>query len=280
MSLRKGVFHVIATPIGNLADMTPRAREAIGEVDVLYAEDTRHTARLCSHFGVSPKLRSLHDHNEQDRIAEVIDQLQSGLSVGLVSDAGTPLISDPGYPFVAACHAAGLSVSPVPGVSAMTAALSVCGLPTDRFLYSGFLPAKTAARKKVLGDLATVSVTLVFFESKHRILETLADMQAVFGDRDICVARELTKVFEQVAHGKLSELLPMIADDADWQKGEFALVVSGAPEAIAELDSGVQSLLLDLAAEMAPRTAAKIVAAHSGVSKKVLYEWLLANKNQ
>ncbi len=278
MSVRKGVFHVIATPIGNLADMTDRARDVMAGVDILYAEDTRHTGKLCAHLGISPKLRSLHDHNEQDRIAEIVESLQSGLSVGLVSDAGTPLISDPGYRIVTACHRAGLPVSPVPGVSALTAALSVCGLPTDRFLFTGFLPAKTSARNKSLVGLQTEGATLVFFESRHRIVAALADMQEVLGDRLICVAREVTKAFETIAYGKLSEVLQRIKNNPDMQKGEFVVMVSGAPQNVVTFDAATQDLLKEVAAEIPPKRAAKIVARHSGVPAKELYEWLLQQK--
>lgn len=278
MSVRKGVFHVIATPIGNLADITGRARDAMAEVDILYAEDTRHTARLCSHLGISPKLRSLHDHNEEGRIAEVIESLQSGLAVGLVSDAGTPLISDPGYRIVAACHQNGLPVSPVPGVSALTSTLSVCGLPTDRFLFSGFLPAKTTLRKKSLDELKTVTATLVFFESKHRIVDALADVEEMLGDRKACVAREVTKAFESIMHGTLSSVREQISNNSDSQKGEFVVVVSGAIETATSLDLKTQNLLLDVAASIAPKQAAKIVARHSGLPTKTLYDWLLLQK--
>ena len=279
MSLRKGVFHVIATPIGNLSDITLRAKEAMSEVDILYAEDTRHTSRLCAHLGIKPKLRSLHDHNEEGRIAEVTEHLRSGLSVGLVSDAGTPLISDPGYRIVAACLEAGLPVSPVPGVSALTAALSVCGLPTDSFLFKGFLSSKSGARQKALSELKAERATLVFYESKHRIVDSLADIQATLGDRKVCVARELTKAFETVLQGPLSEIRQLIIDNVDWQKGEFVVVVSGAVEVAGELTAEVQNLLLELSNDLAPRRAAHIVANHSGVPKKVLYNWLLEQKD-
>ncbi len=280
MSVRKGVFHVIATPIGNLADITQRAREVIASVDVLYAEDTRHTARLCSHLGVAPQLRSLHDHNESDRIPEIMAQLQEGLAIGLVSDAGTPLISDPGYRIVAACQQKGLPVSPVPGVSALTAVLSVCGLPTDRFLFEGFLPAKSAARVKALQSLQTEAATIVFFESKHRIKSALADMHAVLGDRLICVAREVTKAFESFYHGSISEVMQRIEDDADCQKGEFVVVVSGAPQSSKSFNVEIQSLLTDVAKEIPPKRAAKIVANYCGLPAKELYQWLLQQKEQ
>jgi len=278
MSVKKGVFYVIATPIGNLSDITQRAVAVISELDILYAEDTRHSAKLCTHLGLNPKLRSLHDHNEQDRISEVIEQLNSGLAVGLVSDAGTPLISDPGYKIVAACHQAGVPVSPVPGVSALTAVLSVCGLPTDRFTFSGFLPAKSAARRKQLASLQYQADTLVFFESKHRIDESLADIFAVLGDRKICVAREVTKTFETIVTDNLSSVISQFESNPEWHKGEFVLVIAGADERSSELTDEVRGLLVDLAAEMAPKKAAKLVAKHSGVKTRDLYDWLLEQK--
>ncbi len=271
----KGVFHVIATPIGNLSDITRRAAEVIGQLDLLYAEDTRHTARLCSHLGVNVKLRSLHDHNEQDRIAEVLEQLQAGLAVGLVSDAGTPLISDPGYRIVAACHAAGVSVSPVPGPSSLTAALSVSGLPTDRFLFNGFLPARLAARQKVLSDLKSETATLVFFESTHRIIATLEDLLEIMGDREIFLGRELTKTFETIIKARVSDVLDLVAEQ---HKGEFVLVVSGADQGPSQFNPDVERLLLTLATEMPPKQAAKLTSIHYGVNKKVLYTWLLDQK--
>ena len=282
MSVKKGVLHVIATPIGNLSDMTMRAIEVMREVDVLYAEDTRHTGQLCAHLGISPKLRSLHEHNEKDRVDEVIGHLQSGNSVGYVSDAGTPLISDPGYRIVSACHRAGLIVSPVPGVSALTAALSVSGLPTDRFMYQGFLPAKSGARRAALELLSAETATLVFFESKHRVIESLQDMQQVLGDRVVCIARELTKTYETVLHGRFSDLLLAMHEKREWHKGEFVLVVSGAPGKSSggslQLSKELQSLLIELADELPPRKAARIVASHSGINKKMLYDWLIDQK--
>lgn len=275
MSVRKGVLHVIATPIGNLSDITPRAVDAMRSVDRLYAEDTRHTGQLCAHLGIQVKLKSLHDHNEQGRVDEVLGCLRAGDSVGIVSDAGTPLISDPGYRIVAACHAADIPVTPVPGVSALTAALSVCGLPTDRFVFRGFLPAKRGARKELLESLQGEIASTVFFESKHRIVDTLKDMYSVFGDREICVARELTKAFETIVRGSLEDVASQVASNSDWQKGEFVLVLAGAVEQGSEITPEAQSLLLDLAAELAPRKATQIVSNHTGVSKKLLYQWLL-----
>lgn len=275
-SSKKGIFFVIATPIGNLADITERAREVIAEVDCLYAEDTRHTGQLCRHLGLTPVLHSLHEHNEAERIAEILDRLDQGQRIGLVSDAGTPLISDPGYRIVSACHRHGHKVSPVPGASALLACLSVCGIPTDRFTFRGFLPAKSVARCNVLKEISQSSVTHVFFESKHRVLDTLADMSEVLGsDRQVCIARELTKTFETVLLGDVGVLQQQIQSNSQWQKGEFVLVVAGAPEAEVSFSAELQSLLLALAKELAPRKAVAIVAKHSGVDKKQLYNWLV-----
>lgn len=278
-SSKKGVFFVIATPIGNLADITERARDTIAGLDCLYAEDTRHTGQLCRHLGLSPTLHSLHEHNERERIDEVLSRLRGGQRIGLVSDAGTPLISDPGYRIVAACHAEGIAVSPLPGASALLAALSVCGLPTDKFTFHGFLPAKTVARCNVLEEIAQSEHTNVFFESKHRILDALTDISNVLGaGREICIARELTKTFETILHGEVAQLRAQIEANDQWQKGEFVLVLGGAGSSQANFSADVQVLLLSLANELPPRKAVSIVAQHSGVDKKILYDWLVGQK--
>lgn len=275
-SSKKGVFFVIATPIGNLGDITVRAKEVIAELDCLYAEDTRHTAQLCRHLGLTPVLHSLHEHNEETRISEVLGRLEQGQRVGLVSDAGTPLISDPGYRIVAACHRMGYPVSPVPGASALLACLSVCGLPTDKFTFRGFLPARSVARCNVLKEISASAVTHVFFESKHRVVDTLTDMCDVLGSsREICIARELTKTFETILLGQVGDLLSQLKVNLQWQKGEFVLVVAGSPEIEASFSIEVQSLLLAVAKELAPRKAVAIVAKHTGVDKKILYNWLV-----
>ena len=276
-SSKKGVFFVIATPIGNLGDITTRARETLVNLDVLYAEDTRHTAQLCRHLGVSPQLRSLHEHNENDRIDEILERLAEGRQLGLVSDAGTPLISDPGYRIVAACHRHGFQVSPIPGASALLACLSVSGLPTDKFTFRGFLPAKSAARCSVLKEISSSSVTHVFFESRHRILDALTDIQDVLGGaRKICIGRELTKTFETVLLGDVEDLRVQIAADTNCQKGEFVLVIGGASELVAEFSPDAQALLLAISKEVAPKKAVAIVANHTRIDKKKLYDWLVA----
>lgn len=280
MSVKKGVFYVISTPIGNLSDITVRAQQVLGQLDYLYAEDTRHTMNLCRHLAVSPSLHSLHEHNEQERVARIIELLQQGNAVGLVSDAGTPLISDPGYRIVAACHEQGICVSPVPGVSALTAALSVCGLPTDQFVYHGFLPAKRAARLAALQALQSETASLVFFESRHRIADSLKDMSEVFGaERLATVARELTKAFETIRRAPLNELLEQTLADENARRGEFVVVVSGAPQRQAVLDARLEKLLLELAAELPPRKAAALVAGFAGLSKREVYQHLLGQQH-
>ena len=275
-SSKKGVFFVIATPIGNLGDITARAQETLAGLDLLYAEDTRHTAQLCRHLALSVPLRSLHEHNEKERIDEILQRLAEGLRVGLVSDAGTPLISDPGYRIVAACHQHGYQVSPIPGASALVACLSVCGLATDKFTFHGFLPAKSAGRCSALKEIANSPVTQVFFESRHRILDALADIRDVLGEtRKICVGRELTKTFETILLGEVEELRSRIDADTNWQKGEFVLVIDGAEEAVVEFSPEVQALLMAVSKEMAPKKAVAIVANHTGVDKKKLYDWLV-----
>ena len=279
-ALKKGVLYVIATPIGNLADLSARMRDTMQQVDVLYAEDTRHTGKLCREMGINPLMRSLHDHNEADRVQEVLERLRAGESLGLVSDAGTPLISDPGYRIVAACHQESIPVSPVPGPSAVITALSVSGLPTDRFSFYGFLPARSAARRELLSEVASVASTSVFFESKHRLLDSLSDIKEVLGsDRRICIAREISKTFETILQDEVGVLLEQVRANANWQKGEFVLVVNGAQAVAEDFSTQIQSLLVSIAKEVAPKKAVAIVAAHSGLDKKMLYDWLVAQKN-
>ncbi len=256
-------------------------REVIAQVDCLYAEDTRHTGKLCQHLGLTTKLRSLHDHNESDRVEELIGRLQSGENLGVVSDAGTPLISDPGYRIVAAAQREGIRVSPVAGPSAVIAALSVCGLPTDRFCFYGFLPAKAKARQTLLAEIAENEATSVVFESRHRIVGAMADICEFVGDqRQICVARELTKTFESVMTGPAQEVQRQIVENPDAQRGEFVVVIKGF-ERVVEQAFTVQTkaLLSALTEEMAPRKAAAIVAQHTGANKKALYQWLIAQSD-
>lgn len=270
--LKKGALYVVATPIGNLGDLSPRAREVLAGADRICAEDTRHTRQMLNALGLERPLLALHEHNEDARVAQVLSYLQAGESLALVSDAGTPLISDPGYRLVRGLRAAGVTVSPVPGPCAAIAALSVAGIASDRFCFEGFLPHKAAARRERLQALTAEPRTLVFYESAHRIEECLADMRAAFGDaREAVLAREITKLFETVLDGTLASIAGSVAADPNQRKGEFVVVVAGAPEdADAALREG-RRLYAKLAEVMKPSQAAKLAAELSGAPRKALY---------
>ena len=267
-----GTLFIVATPIGNLSDLSPRALETLGTVAGILAEDTRHTRQLLSHFGIDRPLIALHEHNEEAMTARIVERILAGDSLALVSDAGTPLVSDPGYRVVRAARAAGLKVSPIPGACAAIAALSVAGLPSDRFVFEGFLPAKSSARRERLGKLSSETRTLVFYESSHRIAESLADMRVVFGDdRAAVIARELTKMFETVLDGTVAELQVQVDADPNQRKGEFVVMVQGAgDDEEAELIEG-KRLYAMLSEHLPPSTAAKLAAEISGAPRKVLY---------
>ena len=267
-----GILHVVATPIGNLADLSPRALDTLRAVTAICAEDTRHTRQLLAHFGIERPLVALHEHNEDEMAGRLVARLLAGESLALVSDAGTPLVSDPGFRLVRAARESGVKVSPVPGASALVAALSVAGLPSDRFVFEGFLPAKAGARRARLSALAGEPRTLLFYESSHRIEETLADCVAAFGaERPAVVARELTKLFETVLDGNLAGLHARVAADANQRKGEFVLLVQGAgDDADARIAEGRRVYAL-LAGEMKPSLAAKLAADITGAPRKALY---------
>jgi len=267
-----GTLHVVATPIGNLGDLSPRALDTLRTVAAVCAEDTRHTRQLLAHFGLERPLVALHQHNEDAQAAQLVARLQAGESLALVSDAGTPLVSDPGFRVVRAARAAGIKVSPVPGACAAIAALSVAGLPSDRFAFEGFLPAKASARRERLSRLAAEPRTLLFYESAHRIDEALEDMATAFGSqRPAVLARELTKLFETVLDGTLAELLAKVQADPNQRKGEFVVMVEGAgDDADARLVEG-KRLYAKLAEHLPPSTAAKLAAELSGAPRKALY---------
>ena len=271
-SSTSGTLFVVATPIGNLGDLGPRALETLKTVTAICAEDTRHTRQLLAHFGVDKPLVALHEHNEGDAAAALVARLQAGESLALVSDAGTPLVSDPGFRLVRAAREAAIAVSPVPGASALIAALSVAGLPSDRFVFEGFLPAKANARRERLAALASEPRTLIFYESSHRIEETLGDAAAAFGGgRRAVVARELTKLFETVLDGTLAELAQRVQADPNQRKGEFVLLVHGAGEDVdAKVIEG-RRLYAKLNQHLPPSTAAKLAAELSGAPRKALY---------
>lgn len=270
--IKAGTLYVVATPIGNLADLTPRARDVLGAVDAICAEDTRHTRQLLSAFGMERPLVALHDHNEGEMAGRLVARLKAGETLALVSDAGTPLVSDPGYRLVREVRAAGCTVSPLPGACAAIAALSVAGIPSDRFCFEGFLPAKASGRRERLAALLREPRTLVFYESSHRIEESLADFVAVFGaDREATLARELTKLFETVLGDTLGTLLARVSADDNQRKGEFVLVVRGCEDdADAALIEG-QRLYAKLVDYLKPSQAAKLAAELSGAPRKALY---------
>jgi len=267
-----GALHVVATPIGNLGDLTVRAREVLASVDAICAEDTRHTRQLLGALGLERPLVALHEHNEADMAWKLVERLKAGDSLALVSDAGTPLVSDPGYRLVREVRAAGLKVVPVPGACAAIAALSVAGIPSDRFCFEGFLPARASARRERLAALARETRTLVFYESSHRIEECLTDLVAEFGpEREAVLARELTKLFETVLGDRLGDIAARVATDADQRKGEFVLVVRGADDDTeARLREG-QRLYAKLSEHLKPSLAAKLAAEISGAPRKALY---------
>jgi 16S rRNA (cytidine1402-2'-O)-methyltransferase len=267
-----GRLQVIATPIGNLADLSARARAALEAADVIAAEDTRHTLALLKAFGIDKPLISLHGHNESQRVPQLLARLESGENVALVSDAGTPLLSDPGFQLVQRAAQAGIAVHTIPGPSAITAALAVAGLPTERFCFEGFLPARAAERRAALAGLAHEARTLVFFEAPHRIAAALSDMAAEFGaQRRAVVARELTKMHETLYRGTLQELAARAAADENFQRGEITLVVHGAASADA-VDEGELRRTVDiLSKELPPGRAAAVAAQLTGASRAAAY---------
>ena len=270
-----GSLYVVATPIGNLDDISARALNILRSVALIAAEDTRHSARLMQHFGISTPLVACHEHNERDQGGRFLARLQAGEDVALISDAGTPLISDPGYHLVRQARAAGITVVPVPGACALIAALSAAGLPSDRFIFEGFLPAKAAGRRARLEQVKEEPRTLIFYEAPHRILECLQDMQAVFGDeRPALLARELTKTFETLKGMPLAELAAWVAADSNQQRGECVVLVAGwqAPEGEEAVSAEAMRVLNLLLAEMPLKRAAALAAEITGVRKNLLYQ--------
>jgi 16S rRNA (cytidine1402-2'-O)-methyltransferase len=268
-----GRLEVIATPIGNLADLSERARLGLAAADVIAAEDTRRTRALLQSLGLARPLISLHAHNETERLPELLARLAAGERVALVSDAGTPLLSDPGVALVRAAADAGLEVSIIPGPSAVTAALAVAGLPTERFCFEGFLPAAERERRLRLGELAAEPRTLVLFEAPHRIVASLADLASIFGaERPAALARELTKLHESVYRGTLGELAARAREDANLPRGEITLVVQGAPAARAAVDDSLlRRAVALLARELPPGKAAAIAAQLAGAKRSEAY---------
>ncbi|HDS1698271.1 MULTISPECIES: 16S rRNA (cytidine(1402)-2'-O)-methyltransferase [unclassified Pseudomonas] len=273
-----GTLYVVATPIGNLDDMSARALKVLADVALIAAEDTRHSIRLLQHFGIDTPLAACHEHNERDEGGRFLSKLLAGENVALVSDAGTPLISDPGYHLVRQARAAGVSVVPVPGACALIAALSAAGLPSDRFIFEGFLPAKQTGRRARLEQVKEEPRTLIFYEAPHRILECLEDMEVIFGgDRPALLARELTKTFETLKGLPLAELRAFVAGDSNQQRGECVVLVGGwsAPEGEQAISAEAQRVLDLLLAELPLKRAAALAAEITGVRKNLLYQLAL-----
>ena len=276
----KPLLYVVATPIGNLQDISLRALEVLKQVDVVAAEDTRITSRLLKHFEISATLMALHEHNERRAAERVIALLQQGKSVALVSDAGTPAISDPGAIVVSRVRDAGFRIVPVPGANAAVTALSVSGQEAPHFLFYGFLPNKPSARRRELENLKTLPYTLIFYEAPHRIMDCITDMQAVFGgERSVTIARELTKLFENIYSGSLSAALEWLSQDENQQKGEFVLLVSGAEKQSAS-SNDVLLILTTLLHELPLKQAVKLTAQISGNNRKALYAMALQIKGK
>lgn len=273
----QGILYVVATPIGNLDDMVARAVETLQTVAVIAAEDTRHSSRLLSHFSIKTPCLAYHDHSDEQRTAHLVARLCGGESVALISDAGTPLVSDPGYRLVRAARQAGIQVVPIPGACAMVAALSAAGLPSDRFAFEGFLPAKQAARCAYLTDLAHDPRTLIFYEAPHRIVETLQDMVSVFGpERDVVMARELTKTFETIKGDKVANLAAWVAADSNQQRGEIVVLVHGADKQDAgDITLEQERVMMILLDELPVKQAAHLGAKLTGLKKNFLYQWAL-----
>ncbi|PXW43058.1 16S rRNA (cytidine1402-2'-O)-methyltransferase [Erwinia sp. AG740] len=273
-------LYIVPTPIGNLADITQRALTVLQQVDLIAAEDTRHTGLLLQHFAINARLFALHDHNEQQKAEQLLARLQQGMSIALVSDAGTPLINDPGYHLVRRCREAGVRVVPLPGPCAAITALSAAGLPSDRFCYEGFLPAKTKARKDTLRDLQEETRTLIFYESTHRLLDSLQDMVEVWGaDRYVVLARELTKTWESLYGAPVGELLAWVREDENRRKGEMVLIVEGHQPDEDALPAAVLRTLQLLRVELPLKKAAALAAEIHGVKKNALYRYGLEQEN-
>jgi 16S rRNA (cytidine1402-2'-O)-methyltransferase len=277
-----GKLFIVATPIGNLADLSPRAQQTLAEVALIAAEDTRHSQQLLAHLGLRRPMLSLHEHNETARAQQLVARLQQGDSIALISDAGTPLISDPGYALVTQVRAAGIEVVPIPGPCALIAALSASGLPTDRFVFEGFLAAKTSQRQQRLQQLQTETRTLVCYESTHRILASLADIALVFGpERQMVLAKELTKSYERLEAGTVTEIMAWLQQDPLRQKGEFVLVLAGQPEVAKtqDLPDEAMRILRILLNDLPLKQAASLAAEITGLRRKQLYDWAVAQKD-
>ena len=274
-----GILYIVATPIGNLQDITQRALDTFAQVDLIAAEDTRHSGLLLRHYGIKKPFFALYDHNEQEKAHILVEKLKQGSNIALISDAGTPLISDPGFHLVRQCREANIRVVPLPGACAAITALCASGIASDRFCYEGFLPAKSKARKDKLENIAEEDRTLIFYESTHRILDTLEDMQAVLGERYIVLAREMTKTWETITGNTIKNLREWLLEDPNRTKGEMVLIVEGKPKSDNNEEISPQAVkALKLITEELPlKKAAAIVAELYGYKKNALYQFGLAH---
>ncbi|MBF0751721.1 MULTISPECIES: 16S rRNA (cytidine(1402)-2'-O)-methyltransferase [unclassified Pasteurella] len=271
-----GILYIVATPIGNLQDITQRAVEIFSQVDLIAAEDTRHSGLLLSHYGIKKPFFALHDHNEQEKAAVLVEKLKQGVNIALISDAGTPLISDPGFHLVRQCREVGIRVVPLPGACAAITALCASGIASDRFCFEGFLPAKSKARRDKLENVAKEERTLIFYESTHRILDTLSDMQEVLGeDRYVVLAREITKTWETIVGDTVKNLRQWLDEDPNRTKGEMVLIVEGQPKRENEGEFSPQAIkaLTLITQELPLKKAAAIVAELYGYKKNALYQF-------
>lgn len=281
MSNLTGNLYIVATPIGNLGDISYRAIEVLKQVDLIAAEDTRHSKKLLTHFAINQRLISCHEHNEEQQIPRMLDLLKQGQSIALLSDAGTPLVSDPGYRVVRAAVAEGVQVVPIPGACAAITALSVSGLATDRFLFAGFPSAKQAACRQQLEGLVNETSTLVFYESPRRLPATLESALAVFGpDRQTVIARELTKLHESIARGRLADVLAEINSDSSWQKGELVLLFAGQDQTRTDEQSDILTVLLPLLEELQLKQAVSLTARITGARKNQVYDLAVSQQGK
>ncbi|MES9971479.1 MAG: 16S rRNA (cytidine(1402)-2'-O)-methyltransferase [Candidatus Thiodiazotropha sp.] len=275
--MSKGVLYVVATPIGNIDDITQRALDTLKQVDLIAAEDTRHTRPLLKHYGINTPMRAFHQYNEHAQLEQLLQIIDAGQSIALVSDAGTPLISDPGFPLVRELIRRGGRVVPIPGASALTCALCASGLPSDRFLFVGFPPRQAKQRLSWLQALADEASTLVFYESSHRVVESLTAMAEAFGpEREAVIAREMTKLHETILRGSLDRLVEQLQQDGDQRKGEFVILIKGAADGAGEQVSvDVEHMLVTLLAELPLKQAVSLVSRISGIKKNTLYKQAL-----
>ena len=278
LTIMSGALYIVPTPIGNLEDITFRAVRVLKEVDLVAAEDTRHSQVLLNHYGIRTPLTSYHEHNERSKARELVERLRQGTSIALLSDAGTPMISDPGYRLMVEAIGAGVQVIPLPGPSALTAALTAAGLPTDRFGFEGFLPAKKSERRSTLEALRNDTRTLIFYETPHRLKETLADLAEVFGDRDVAIGREISKVHEEFLRGAIREVLAKLEQQN--VRGEITLIVqgatSGAPVQEEELINEIRQLAEN---GMRVKEISELLGARHGIAKREVYRLALRVKN-